>query len=114
MNARIKRYKDEIKRIEEHIDWCKSMGDLPEDYADLTDEKQIIEESLKAAIQDLQHKFMPNVVTFNDLLVYLTVQMLLGQLDYDDLFMVKCHWYDGDISNAEESELCNLFEPLIN
>lgn len=53
MNARIKRYKDEINRINEHIDWCKSFGDLPEDYADLTEEKRILEESLKAAIQDL-------------------------------------------------------------
>ncbi len=57
---------------------------------------------------------MPNVVTFNELLVYLTVQMLLGQLEPDDIVMVKCHWYDGDISNNEESELCNLFEPLIS
>ncbi len=57
---------------------------------------------------------MTNVVTFNDLLVYLTVQMLLGQLEYDDLVMVKCHWYDGDISNSEETLLMELFEPLIN
>lgn len=57
---------------------------------------------------------MTNVVTFNDLLVYLTVQMLLGQLEYDDLVVVKCHWYDGDISNNEETLLMELFEPLIN
>lgn len=57
---------------------------------------------------------MTNVVTFNDLLVYLTVQMLLNQLDYDDLVVVKCHWYDGDISNNEETLLMELFEPLIS
>lgn len=57
---------------------------------------------------------MTNVVTFNDLLVYLTVQLLLGQLEYDDIVMVKCHWYDGDISNNEETLLMELFEPLIS
>ena len=57
---------------------------------------------------------MTNVVTFNYLLVYLTVQMLLGQLEHDDLFMVKCCWYDGDISDSEETLLMELFEPLIS
>lgn len=62
----------------------------------------------------LRHKLMTNVVTFNNLLVYLTVQMLLGKLDYDDLVVIKYHWYEGDISDNEETLLLELFEPLIS
>lgn len=48
----------------------------------------------------------------NTLLCYLTVEALFGWLDLDDLYLIKCHAMDGDITEEQAAELLDLFRPI--
>jgi hypothetical protein len=46
----IDKLRDDIKIIDNQIEFCKSIGDAPEDYKDLTDERAILVKCLAVAI----------------------------------------------------------------
>ena len=53
MTTEFKRFTNEINELKEQIAFCISIGDSPEDYADLTEEIHIIEGFLQN-IKDCQ------------------------------------------------------------
>jgi len=48
----IERLKHDIQRVDDAIDFCKDVGDKPEDFADLTDERAALVSALDAALAD--------------------------------------------------------------
>ncbi len=52
------------------------------------------------------------IIMNNTLLCYLTVEALFGWLDLDDLYLIRCHAMDGDITEAQAAELLDLFRPI--
>lgn len=46
----IEKIRNDIKIVDEHIKFCISVGDKPEDYKDLTDERAVLVKCLAVAI----------------------------------------------------------------
>ena len=46
----IEKLRKDIKIIDDHIKFCKELGDEPEDYKDLTEERSVLVKCLAIAI----------------------------------------------------------------